>query len=66
MEDAFGSLLSAVAGAIAGIEPTDKTADFDVDFELTSMEVEGKVKEIWIPTDAAKFGELISTTAMGG
>ena len=59
-------LLQAASGAISEIKPTDKTADFDVDFELTEMDVNGKTKKVWVPTDANKFGELISTTAMGG
>ena len=66
MEDAFGSLLSAVAGAIAGIEPTDKTADFDVDFELSTLSINGKDRKAWVPVDANAFGNAISTNSMGG
>lgn len=66
MDAAFGAILKAMAGVIADIEPTDKTADFDVDFELSSMDVNGKTKQVWVPKDANKFGEQISTTAMGG
>jgi len=66
MEEAFGALLSAMADGISGIKPTDKTADFDVDFELSDMEVNGKAKKVWVPQDSNKFGELISTTALGG
>ena len=65
MEEAFGTLLQAMAGVIADIKPTDKTADFDVDFELADMDISGKTKKVWVPKDASKFGELISTTAMG-
>ena len=66
MEAAFGAILSAMADVIADIKPTDKTADFDVDFELVDMDVNGTAKKVWVPKDANKFGELISTTAMGG
>ena len=66
MDAAMGAILQAVSGVIGDIKPTDKTADFDVDFELAEMDVNGKTKKVWVPTDAAKFGELISTTAMGG
>ena len=55
-----------MADVIADIKPTDKTADFDVDFVLRKMDVNGKEKLIWMPEDEAKFGELISSTAMGG
>lgn len=66
MDAAMGAILQAVSGVIGDIKPTDKTADFDVDFELTDMDVNGKTKKVWVPTDANKFGEMISTTAMGG
>lgn len=66
MEAAFGAILKAAADVIGDIKPTDKTADFDVDFELADMEINGKTKKVWIPKDAAEFGNLISTTAMGG
>lgn len=66
MDAAMGAILQAVSGTLGDIKPTDKTADFDVDFELADMDVNGKTKKVWMPSDAAKFGELISTTAMGG
>ncbi len=66
MDAAFGQILSVMAGVIGEIKPTDKTADFDVDFELADMDISGKTKKVWVPKDAAEFGNLISTTAMGG
>lgn len=63
---AVGAILHAMAGVIADIKPTDQTADFDVDFELADMDVSGKTKKVWVPKDATEFGEMISTTAMGG
>lgn len=66
MDAAFSAVLKAISDAIGEIKPTDKTADFDVDFELVEGDVNGKTKKIWLPKDASKFGDLISTTAMGG
>lgn len=66
IDAAFGTILKAMAGVIADIKPTDKTADFDVDFELSNVDINGKTKQVWTPKDANKFGEQISTTAMGG
>ena len=66
MDAALGTILKAAANVIGDIKPTDKTADFDVDFELTDMDISGKTKKVWVPKDAAEFGNLISTTAMGG
>lgn len=66
LDAAFGAILKAMADVIADIQPTDKTADFDVDFELSDMNINGKTKKVWLPKDANEFGEQISTTAMGG
>lgn len=66
LESAFGAILKAAAGAIADIKPTENTADFDVDFELADVDVSGKTKKVWVPKDAAEFGNLLSITAMGG
>lgn len=66
LDAAFGTILKAMAGVIADIEPTDKTTDFDVDFELADMDINGKTKKVWMPKDANEFGEQISTAAMGG
>ena len=61
----FSAILGAVIDAIADIKPSGETADFDVDFTLEETEVNGKSKKVWIPEDAAEFGSLISSTAMG-
>lgn len=66
LDAAFGAILTAAAAAIADIKPTENTADFDVDFELADMDISGKTKKVWVPKDAAEFGNLLSTTAMGG
>lgn len=66
VDAAFSAVLSAIADVIADITPSGETADFDVDFELQKMEINGKEKEVWLPVDANEFGNLISTTAMGG
>ena len=63
---AVSAMLKAISTAIAGLTPSGETADFDVDFELQDMDVNGKTKKVWVPKDANKFGNQISTTAMGG
>lgn len=66
LEAAFGAILTAAAAGIADIKPTENTADFDVNFKLADMDVNGKTKKVWVPEDTAEFGNLLSTTAMGG
>ena len=63
---AVSAMLKAISSAIAGLTPSGESADFDVDFELADMDVNGKTKKVWVPTDAEEFGNLISTTAIGG
>ena len=63
---AVSAMLKAISSAIAGLTPSGESADFDVDFELADMDVNGKTKKVWVPKDAAEFGNLLSTTAMGG
>ncbi len=63
---AVSAMLKAISTAIAGLTPSGETADFDVDFELQDMDVNGKTKKVWVPKDAEQFGNQISTTAMGG
>lgn len=66
-EDALTSaILNAMSSAIAGLTPSGETADFDVDFELQTLAINGKDRKAWLPKDAEQFGNLISTTAMGG
>ena len=66
-EDAlYSAMLRGMSEAIAGITPTENTADFDVDFELADMDVNGTARKVWVPKDTEKFGEQLSTTAMGG
>ena len=55
MEAAFGSILQAMADVIADIKPTDKTADFDVDFVLQKMDVR---LHLLIGNGHARAGEL--------
>lgn len=63
---AVSAMLKAISSAIAGLTPSGETADFDVDFELADMDVNGKTKKVWVPKDAEEFGNMISTTAIGG
>ena len=63
---AVSAMLKAISSAIAGLTPSGESAAFDVDFELADMDVNGKTKKVWVPKDAEEFGNLISTTAIGG
>lgn len=66
MDAAFGLILNAMSQAISGLTPTEDTTDFDVEFELGVLEVNGKDRKAWLPKDAEAFGAAISTAAMGG
>lgn len=65
MDAMVSAILNAVSSAIANLKPSGQTADFDVDFELQTMTINGKDRKAWLPKDAEQFGTLISTTAMG-
>lgn len=66
-EDALVSaVIQAMAQAMSAVEPTADTADFDVDFTLQMVEVDGKDKWMWFPKDTEAFGSAISTAALGG
>lgn len=66
MDAAFSLILNAISTAIADLTPTGETTDFDVDFELSTLSINGKDREAWLPVDANAFGSAISTNAMGG
>ena len=59
------AILNAVSTGISNLTPTGTTADFDVDFELQTLSINGKDRKAWLPKDAEQFGNLISTTDMG-
>lgn len=61
----FSQILNAMSSAIADLEPTGGTTDFDVDFELGTLDINGKDRQAWLPVDAEAFGEAISTNALG-
>ena len=66
MDAIFSAILNAMSEAIADLTPTENTVDFDVDFELSTLEINGKNQEAWLPKDTEAFGNAISTNAMGG
>lgn len=66
MEDIFGQMLSSAAAVIREIEPTDRTVDFDVDFELVELDVCGKIKQAWMPKDSGEYSFQILAAATGG
>ena len=63
---AFSLMLNAISSAIADLTPTGETTDFDVDFELSTLSINGKDRKAWVPVDANAFGNAISTNSMGG
>jgi len=62
----YSAILNKISEAIAGLTPSGETEDFDVDFELQTIEINGKDRKAWLPKDVNGFGEAISTTALGG
>ena len=66
-EDALTSaLIQAISEGISQVSPSSETTDFDVDFELSSVEINGKARDAWLPKDMEAFGAAISTNALGG
>jgi len=62
----YSAILNKLSESIAGLTPSGETKDFDVDFELQTVEINGKDREAWLPKDVNGFGEAIGTTAIGG
>jgi len=62
----YSAILNKISEAIAGLTPSGETEDFDVDFELQTIEINGKDREAWLPKDVNGFGEAIGSTAIGG
>lgn len=58
--------LAEYAAAMHTIEPSGDTREFEVSFELVKVEIDGKNKNVWMPTDANQFGMDLSTNALGG
>lgn len=56
MEDIYGQILYIAAANISEIKPTGRTVDYDVDFELSTVEICGKIRQVWVPKDAKEFG----------
>ncbi len=66
MEKLMGQILSIAAEGIGELKPTDRTVDFDVDFELSEMEINGKTRQVWVPKDTKEFGYQITYNICGG
>lgn len=60
------AMLSAISTGIASLTPNGGTADFDVDFKLSTLAVNGKRRQAWLPADVKAFSAAISTNAMSG
>ncbi len=59
-------IVEVMIEVVSGLEPTSETKDFDVNFKLGVLEINGKDREAWLPADAEAFGMAISNAAMGG
>lgn len=66
VEEHMGQILSIAAAGISELKPTDRTVDFDVDFELSEMDVNGKTRQVWVPKDTKEFGYQITYNICGG
>lgn len=61
----FSAIFQKIAQVMSSLEPTDNTADFDVDFELSTLTSGSKSVKAWLPVDAEQFGMDLSAHAMG-
>lgn len=62
----YSAVLNKMSEAISGLEPTENTKDFDVDFTLEKRTINGKERQVWLPKDVNEFGNAIGSNAMGG
>lgn len=60
------AIILAMADAMNTMEPQGEMTTFDTDFSLEIMETNGKPQRVWIPTDAAAFGQALGAAALGG
>jgi len=66
-EDAiYSALIQKIASVMSSLEPVEGTKDFDTDFTLQEVTINGKEKKVWIPVDANGFGGDLSNAALGG
>lgn len=47
---------------VAELEPTEETQDITVECEKMKLDVSGKEKVVWLPTDVDKFAEDVENT----
>ncbi len=59
-------LVETIVQAMEALEPGDDLTDFDAEFSLQKVDVNGEAKWVWIPTDVEAFGAKLSSTALGG
>ena len=66
-EDALmGAMINILADIFANLEPSGTSEGFDVDFELESGGINGKLKRVWLPADPEDFGLKIGERIMAG
>ncbi|NCE64046.1 hypothetical protein D1159_05450 [Pseudoflavonifractor sp. 524-17] len=64
LNEILHNYLAEMCNVLATLQPASGTKDFEVDFELTKMEINGKEKAVWMPSDPEQFGMDLSTNAM--
>lgn len=63
--DLYSVLIHRFAEAMSAIEPAEGTRDFDTDFQVKMLSVNGQEKSVWMPADLSEFGADLSDNAMG-
>lgn len=63
--DLYSVLIHRFAEAMSAIEPAEDTRDFDTDFQVKTLSVNGQEKSVWMPADPSEFGADLSDNAMG-
>lgn len=63
--DLYSVLIHRFAKAMTSIEPAEGTRDFDTDFCVKTLPVNGQEKPIWMPVNLSEFGADLSDNAMG-
>lgn len=59
------AIVPLISEVMRGLEPSGDTAEFDANFSLKLIEVNGEPTKVWVPDDPEQFGSDISTHAMG-
>ena len=64
--DLYSVLIHRFAEAMSAIEPAEGTRDFDTDFQVKTLSVNGQEKSVWLPVDLSEFGADLSVDTPHG